>query len=403
MSRVVYIPNMSDHAYTLSAALRSCGIASEALPEPDEESLELGRKYSSGRECFPFVVTTGDILKKVREPGFKPGEAAFFMPMASGPCRFGQYSRMHRIILDRLGYGDVPVVSPTSQNAYEEIGGAGMAFRIKGWQALVATDILQKLLHQTRPYEVNPGETEQVYNQALSILVKAVETGRNLVDVMREIREDFEGIKVDRRVIKPIIGVVGEIFMRSNRFSNNQVVKKLEELGAEVWLAPISEWIHYTCNRFKVESIAQRRYRDILKAFFLEKLQRYYEGRLEKTFHGFLPNCHEPPIEDILERSSPYIHFSFGGEAILSVGKAIDYVEKGACGIVNVMPFTCMPGMVVTAVSKRLREDLNGLPWLNASYDGHEDTSTQIRLEAFIYQARQYRQASLSGSFHKRT
>ncbi|RKY67477.1 MAG: hypothetical protein DRQ02_07190 [Candidatus Latescibacterota bacterium] len=382
---------MADHAYPLSAALRSCGIPAEALPESDDQTLLLGRKYSTGRECFPFIVTTGDFLRKIEEPGFDPDKAAFFMPLASGPCRFGQYSHIHRVFLDRLGHKQVAVISPTSANSYADIGGASLKLRIRAWQALVATDILQKLLHETRPYEVNQGDTDRVYKKALAKLTEAVEKGKNLVRLMKQIAEEFKQIKIDRRERKPIIGIVGEIFMRNNRFSNDNVIRRVEALGGEAWLAPISEWIYYTTQRYKEDSAAERKYRDLLKAILQEKVQRYYEHRLEKPVKKLLLNNEEPRTTEVLQYSAPYMHFSFGGEAILTIGKAVDYIRKGASGIINVMPFSCMPGTVVAIVSKRFREDFNGIPWLNASYDGQEDASMLVRLEAFMHQARQYR------------
>ncbi|MCK4417986.1 MAG: hypothetical protein KAV99_07440 [Candidatus Latescibacteria bacterium] len=391
MERTIYFPNMADHAYTLSAALRAFGIPAEALPEPDEETLLLGRKYSTGKECFPFIVTTGDFLKKVQEPGFDPDGAAFFMPLASGPCRFGQYSQMHRIFLDRLGHREVAVISPTSEDSYAEIGGASLKLRIRTWEAVVATDILQKLLHETRPYEINQGETDRVYKKALTKLTEAVEKGRNLVKTMRQIVKEFRQIKLDRRERKPIVGVLGEIFMRNNRFSNENIIRKVEDLGGEVWLAPVSEWVYYTTQRYKEDSVAEHRYLDILKAILQEKVQRYYEHRLEKPVKELLLNNEEPPITEVLHYSAPYLHSSFGGEAILTIGKAIEYINKGASGIINVMPFTCIPGTVVAVISKKFREDFNGIPWLNASYDGQEDASRIVRLEAFMHQARQYR------------
>ncbi len=44
---------------------------------------------------------------------------------------------------------------------------------------------------------------------------------------------------------KPIVGVVGEIYVRSNRFSNENAVREIEALGGEVWMPPISEWLLY--------------------------------------------------------------------------------------------------------------------------------------------------------------
>ncbi len=106
----VYVPHMDDHNVVLAAMLRANGIDAEALPMSDRESAEIGRKFTTGKECYPCILTTGDIVKKTREPGFDPECSAFFMPEADGPCRFGQYHKCHRMILDDLGLEEVPLV-----------------------------------------------------------------------------------------------------------------------------------------------------------------------------------------------------------------------------------------------------------------------------------------------------
>ena len=88
--------------------------------------------------------------------------------------------------------------------------------------------------------------------------------------------------------------------------------------------------------------------------------------------------------------ASPYVHCSFEGEAIMTVGKAVDFAEKDLSGIVSVMPFTCMPGTISHAILKKVRRDFNNIPFLNMVYDGDEQATTQTRLEAFMYQAHEY-------------
>ncbi|MCK4506674.1 MAG: hypothetical protein KAW14_13750, partial [Candidatus Aegiribacteria sp.] len=56
---------------------------------------------------------------------------------------------------------------------------------------------------------------------------------------------------------------------------------------------------------------------------------------------------------------------------------------------VNIFPFTCLPGTIITAISKRIRKEHRDLPWLNLAFDGQEDTDNEARLEAFMYQVRQ--------------
>ncbi|MBI3815373.1 MAG: CoA activase, partial [Nitrospinae bacterium] len=389
--RKVYLPYMCDHAYSLVASLRACGMNAEVLPESDEKSLEYGRRYTTGKECLPFTITTGDIIKKVREKDFDPSKTAFFMPTADGPCRFGQYRSVQRIFLDEMGFKDVPLISPDAKDSYGEFGELRTKFRRLAWRGLVATDILQKITHEIRPYEVNKGETDRVYKKYLDKICQAIEKGGDeIFDVMDEIKDIYSRIAVNRKVRKPVIGLVGEIYLRSHYFSNQNIIKKIEGLGGEVWLAPIAEWIFYCTDRYIARAVAERQYGDVIRGYVQNIIQKQDEYRLLKPFKEMLTNFEEPSAKYIQKRSIKYLHPSFEGEAILSIGKAIDYVEKGVSGIVNIMPFTCMPGMVVTAISKKFREDFNDIPWLNMVYDGQEDSQLQTRLEAFIYQAKEY-------------
>ena len=120
-------------------------------------------------------------------------------------------------------------------------------------------------------------------------------------------------------------------------------------------------------------------------------IQHYDERKLTNAVEGFLRNLHEPTITELWANSEPYLPGWFG-ETALSVGKSADYVRKGLSGIINVMPFTCLPGTIATAIFKRFQEDHNGIPCLMMAYDGLEQTNTITRLEAFMHQAKQYRQ-----------
>ena len=128
---------MTDHALALVAAFQACGAEAEALPESDAETLELGRRFTSGKECYPLILTTGDLAKLVQRPDFDPDHSAFFMPGGHGPCRFGQYHRYHRLILDELGYPQVPVYAPDqSETMYKELGMVGGDFDRIAWNGV---------------------------------------------------------------------------------------------------------------------------------------------------------------------------------------------------------------------------------------------------------------------------
>ena len=388
--RTLYIPYMCDHALSFEAAMEACGQEAHVMDESDEETLILGRKFTTGKECYPCILTTGDLLKFLRKPEVETGRVAFFMPKANGPCRFGQYHNLHRVILDEMGYPNVPIISPDSKDSYSTVSNLDGDFRKLAWKGMVATDLLAKLAHQNRPYEKKKGETDRVYRRCLEQLARTIRSKGDIEETLAWAKEMFRKIDVEREERKPIIGVVGEIYIRSNRFSNNSLVRKIEALGGEAWVAGMAEWINYTTYMYKRLSLLKRSYKDYAKGWLTDRIQRGKEYRLEKKLERSILECHEPGIEHVLELASPYLHESFGGEAILSVGKAIDYINHGLSGIVNTMPFTCMPGTVVTAISKKIREDFNNVPWLNLAYEGLEDVNEITRLEAFMHQAREF-------------
>jgi len=395
-TKKVFLPPMTDHASALAAAFRACGVEAEVLPESDEETVRIGKEFSSGRECYPLALTTGDMIKATRRSGFDPSRSAFFMPTGKGPCRFGQYHRYHRQVLDRIGMSQVAILSPMQdESLHSDVRALDKDFVLMSWRGALAVDLLQKALWEHRPYEKQKGRTDQVYQTALTAVTAAIENRADLLPVLRQAYEDFISVEITERQ-KPVIGIVGEIYIRSNRFSNEDIVNQIERLGGEAWVAPISEWLLYVNETAKVSAKMTRSWKSLLKAYMTERVQRKDERRFLSGFNGSMRSLHEPSIEQTLRRAMPYIHRSFEGEAVLSVGKAIDYINKGASGIINVMPFTCMPGTIAIAILKRVREDHNNIPLLNIAYEGQRDSQTITRLEAFIHQARAYQGARSS-------
>jgi len=269
------------------------------------------------------------------------------------------------------------------------------------WRGVFAVDMLQKALWEYRPYEKRKGQTDRVYKNALNSVAAASSEERTSCPCCVTFMMTSPPSRSIERT-KPVIGVVGEIYIRSNRFSNEDVVRQIERLGGEAWVAPISEWILYVNETAKVSAKMNQSWNALLKAYMTGMIQRNDERRLLSGFNGNLRSLHEPSIEQTLRSAAPYIHHSFEGEAVLSVGKAIDYINRGVSGIVNVMPFTCMPGTIASAVLKRVREDHNNIPLLNIAYEGQGDSQTLTRIEAFMHQAKAYKEARMSGGMTKK-
>jgi len=395
-TKKIFLPYMCDASYGIMGPLRHFGYEVETLPQPDEESLALGRKHSTGGECLPFILTTGDFLKLARKEEFDPKRSCLFMATSTGPCRFCHYFASQRLILERLGY-PVDFISIEAYGGYT-IEDLGTAFRRTAWYGVSAVDVLQKLLWRTRPYERVAGETDAVYGQAVREIEAALAKRgiRGLLAVLPEVVARFERIAV-RDEKRPRIGIVGEIYVRANPFSNGHLIHLVEALGGEARVAPVGEWLAYTQYKKQGDCRTKGEWPGYIKSRLERYVLRRDEHRVGKAFAPALPSWErqEPTIETTVGHSEPYISDAYRGEPVLTVGKAIDYAHHGFDGIINVMPFSCMPGTMVAAVSNQIKHD-HGIPWLNLTFDGQEQAHLRTRLEAFLHQCEQHRRSRVT-------
>ncbi len=390
--RTIFVPWMGDQSHGMAAAFRAYGQHAEVIPIADQESLELGRRFTNGKECLPCIITTGDMVRVTQRKDVEPHEAAFLMPGGSGPCRFGQYSCLHRLILDDLDLGDAQVLSPAQDGGlYKEWGRLQGDIVSLGWYGICVFDILLKAALATRPYERRPGSTDAVYAQSSRRVCQVIETQpteKQLIECMARAAERFAAIETDRGTPRPRIGVVGEIYVRLHSFANNDLIRHLERLGAEVSLASYPEWHYYTNWVRMNDARRQRNLLEWLVNYQKDRIQHRRHRRLAAPFAELMGPLDEPPTGKLLKLAAGYLDPSLkGGDAVLSIGKMVEMCEDGCHGVINVMPFSCMPSTVVDGLMKRLARTL-GRPAMSISYDGQQDPMLQTRLEAFLYQAR---------------
>lgn len=401
--RKVWIPRMTYiSARMMAAVFRSIGIDASATPPSDEKTLELGGLHTSGEECYPEKVTMGDFLRIVHAPDFDPAKTAFFMPTAEGPCRFGQYAPYLRQVLDELGHTDVPIVSPTSKNGYDGLAEHAGAFMRLMWRGMVAADQTRKMLLKTRPYETQAGASDQAYADAMALLEKALEEPdvkppnriANLVGALARIRGLFRAVPARYTKDKPLIGVVGEIFCRLNTFSNYDAIRKIEAHGGEAWLSDVTEWVWYT--NWSQKSLIRRDGRtwtlEMLGAVIKNAVQKRDEHRLLGPFHEDFVGYEEPHdlYAEVLKPAWPYLPADGAlGEMVLSVGKGVYLHGKGADGIIDISPFSCMNGIVSEAVYHSVAKDHDEIPIRNFYFDA-SSSNMERDLDIFMELARGY-------------
>ncbi len=412
--RRLWLPRACDAAEALAAALREWGIDAAALPRSADPGLNLARRAISEDVCLPMLVTTQDMLERAGADDFDARREAFFQAQSEGPCRLGMYYVMQKRILEAGDLGDVDVVTLGNRSAD---GGLGIGFLLTAWGGLVCHDMLEKMRMHTRPGEAIPGRSDQIYERYLEELCQQVIpaqarlirsrggtarvlSGRHtgaLEDLLRRAQRDFAAVpRGDGRQGRPLVGLVGEWFVRLHDGANQDVVRRLERAGAEVWLAPASEFFSYS---IRISGwLAYHRWRDtraaadlrmgLSKALLTRAATRDEHHLFEATL-PYMAGFDDIGPDEVIGRGSRYVHPSFGGEAICSMGKARDFVARGLDGIVNVIPFNCMPGNTVAMLSHAFRRHHENIPFLNLDYDGFVDASRSAKIASFVSQVKE--------------
>jgi predicted CoA-substrate-specific enzyme activase len=403
----VLLPAMSRFGTPLLArAFGRINVRAEALPPADEQALKLGRGNSSCKECLPLQTTIGAMLQYMYN---RPGDevAAYYMPSAEGPCRFGQYNVFSSRLIAKHRLADVAVLSPTSGKGYN---GLGDRFMMAAWRALIIGDLFDEMwatvLAAAEDRQAGLALLEREYQGLLKVMDRGWPT---VAARLSKSARSLAGLRLKRPYHEiPKISLVGEIYVRHDPISLQKLIERLADCGFIVRTAPNGEWIKYIDwlinNRIEGERDTGFRVRQAVKGY----LDRRIRQRLRPSGLFFVDG--DAGVEPVIEAGRRFISPHFTCEAILTVGAALHEILHPACGVISIGPFGCMPSRVAEAVlnqkftSSVKREIVrsNGagslshilneerkLPFMAIETDGNLFPQLiEARLEAFCLQAR---------------
>ncbi len=360
----------------IQAVFENLGYRARPLPQATRADLLLGRELADVGQCCPTSFVTGNLAQFLRGETARIGAAAvarnyvYLTAGACGACRFGQYHQSYDLALRGLGLESFRIFL-MEQTRFSQGGVPGggldidMPFTMGAVWALLCTDVLQSLEYQTRPYEVEKGQTDRVVQESVDLLCAAfrarprrgghwrVMAWHVLTDhfrkPLREIHRKFAAIEVDRLRPKPIVKITGEFYLQTVEGDPNYNIHRwLEEEGAEVYPAPVTIWLDYLIRVHiqKVEEyvgIDRRARLKLAKARALQRLLRWTYDRLRRCL-GDLP--HELPDQaELRALAAPFFHHRMsGGEGDMLIGKALwAHLHKKAHMICELSPYACLP------------------------------------------------------------
>lgn len=360
----ILCPQMSPFHFDLvEPSFRSAGYNVVVLGNDNKSAVDVGLKYVNNDACYPSLMVVGQIMDAVLSGEYDMEKTAIIISQTGGGCRASNYIGFIRRALEKAGFAHVPVIS-INLSGFEENPGFKFttSLILKGIYSLVFGDIFMRCVYRTRPYESTPGSTNELHKKWKKICIEFLTKGKypsfiKFRKLCREIIREFDALPRNN-VIKPRVGVVGEILVKFLPSANNYLVELLESEGAEAVVPDLLDFFLYCFynNIFKAEKLgmskdAARKSKLGIKA--LEFVRGAASAEFAKSKY-FDPPAH---IEDLANMAKDIV--SLGnqtGEGWFLTGEMLELIHTGTNNIVCTQPFGCLPNHVVgKGVIKELR------------------------------------------------
>ncbi len=363
--RTILMPWFGDpYSPYLPPLFAQAGYKAENLPPSSESTAGYGLRYSNNEICYPATLVVGDFMQAIARGQYKREEIAFGITQTGGQCRATNYISLVKKALQQVGLGDVPVISVA-------VGSGGLneqpGFRIP-WlkllptvvRTLVYADIISTLFQASRVRERQKGLAQTLFEKYTKLGVKALKCGesKRLHEFLQRAAEDFNQAITPK--IMPRVGVVGEIFVKYNRYANRGVVDWLAENGIEPVVPALSE--------FFLEGLASARVRvrdRIERSTFVVKLLPIVERLLFRTIrkmeshvrafpfyrHIGMPSHEAKMASDVINLNAQF------GEGWLIPASFVRFAREGINSVVCLQPFGCIANHIVAkGIEKRVRD-----------------------------------------------
>ena len=346
----------------VDVALQASGYNVVCLPADDREAVNIGLRFVNNDACYPAIISIGQLIEALQSGEYDLQNTSVMMTQTGGGCRATNYIPLLRKALNDAGFPQVPVVSVSMGNQGVE-SNPGFKFTLPMLKrvavAFLYGDLFERVVYRTRPYETVPGSVDQLHETWLKKVEKNVRNGSFTLfnHNMKKIIADFDTIDL-QDIVKPRVGVVGEILVKYSPTANNDIVRLLEAEGAEAVVPDIVGFMNYSLYNqiWRYQNLGMAKKSKWIAEFaigLIERLQKPMDRALRDSqrFEGL------HSIYQLADDASKILSIgNHTGEGWFLTGEMIDLLKSDVNNIVCMQPFGCLPNHVVgKGVIKELR------------------------------------------------
>lgn len=362
----IVAPQMSPiHFSLVESVIRSGGYKFDILKHASREDVETGLKYVNNDACYPAIMVIGQLIDAILEGKYDPDKVCLAITQTGGMCRATNYFGLIRKALIDAGYPQIPVIAISTQGLEDNPGfKVTPALLHRTVKALILGDLLMKCLYRVRPYEVEKGAANRVYEQWDVIVREALEhhgfsktaaktpwLKRRYLPypvLAREIVKSFDALPLKDVPRKVRVGVVGEILVKYQPDANNHVVDVIESQDCEAVVPGIMEFMttrpYITDWNEKYLGTGGNKTLYALMRWSLDRYNAPIKAAIA-TSHGKFKQ--DDPMPELVEKAAEVTSIGVqAGEGWLLTAEILELIEQGCPNVICAQPFACLPNHV---------------------------------------------------------
>ncbi|HPH55481.1 MAG TPA: acyl-CoA dehydratase activase-related protein [Smithella sp.] len=348
-NHTILVPQMSPiHFQFLQTSLQKAGYRAVIPAVPDRMAIEEGLKYLHNDICYPCILVAGQMLSALKSGEFDLDHTSIMLSQTGGGCRASNYVSLMRKALYEAGMPQIPVLSLRGEKS------PGFSLTLSLVNNLITSilygDLLMRVLYRTRPYEKIRGTADQLYDHWVQRCQKSLISGgkwdfrKNVYDIVR----DFDRLEIDEKMVKPKVGIVGEILVKFHPGANNGIVKLLETEGAEVVMPDLMNFFLYSAYDPIVDyNLLSGTFGNWALGELSIKILEFFRRDMKKALAA--SNRFDAPHSIDAIAAMAENHLSLGnttGEGWLLTGEMVTLIRSGVNNILCLQPFGCLPNHI---------------------------------------------------------
>jgi predicted nucleotide-binding protein (sugar kinase/HSP70/actin superfamily) len=373
-------------------------IEMEILPSSNPDSVTEGLKYANNEICYPATLVVGDIIKALKSGKYEPDNIAVAITQTGGQCRATNYIAMIKKAMLSAGFKDIPVVSVAfGDDMINEQPGFVLNWRktiIPTFFGLLYADCLTKFYYASLPREKEKGAAERLRFKYINAAIPFIlaKKRKELYRLLEEAAEEFNRtIRFDDNV--PVIGVVGEIYVKYNSFSHKNILQWLSEQGVETVAPSLYNFFLSAFVSGKIRKLHHTEkggmpiwLNDTLFKFVYSYVKKF--DRIASKFRYYRPFAN---LTHDAHLASKIINLSAQfGEGWLIPAELANFAEQGVYNAISLQPFGCIANHVISkGIEKQVKKLYPEMSMLFLDFDGDSsETNVLNRLHFMVKSAR---------------